>query len=174
MYIPIKKVRYLLIILFLLVAVHVTFLSFTTYGNRGYLEPPTNFVGKIYYLNIIPQYAIIFIYLGYLIIATFFTLSIKYIEKNPENVIQGIMPLKINIQKITFILLVVAVILSGILYLYQNHQINQMNSKISTMEYTIDDLESKIVEFEERIADLESKDKTHDSIDRVRENRVGK
>jgi len=150
----------------------VTFLTFTTYGNHGYLEPPTNFVGKIFYLNIIPQYSMLFIYLGYFIIAALFILSIKYIEKNPENEIPEMMPVKLNIQKISFVLLVVAVILFALLYLHQNHQINQMNARISTLEYTIDDLDAKIVEFEGRIADLESKDKAKDSIVKVMERRI--
>ena len=78
-YLPIKRVKYLLIVLFLLITIHVSFLTY------GYSEPRPGFHGKIFYMHLFPEYSLLFIYLGYFIVVSLMVVSIKYIDKNTEN-----------------------------------------------------------------------------------------
>jgi preprotein translocase subunit SecG len=78
-YFPLKRVKYLMIVLFLLIMVHVSFLTY------GYSEPRPGSHGKILYMHIFPEYSILFIYFGYFLVLSLIVLSIKYIDKNTEN-----------------------------------------------------------------------------------------
>jgi peptidoglycan hydrolase CwlO-like protein len=67
-----------------------------------------------------------------------------------------IVPIRLNIQNVTFFLLFCVFILFGLVNLSQGHKIHQLNSQILTIKSNTDDLEDRVSELESKIDDLEN------------------